>query len=116
MSSDNDPRPEGRIDSLLMACASNLEDGCNPLHTATLYKHGITLDECHTLAQQMAVAVRAYVRSTPEERLRAIAKSVTDDGSVRRMVLATMDESAAMRAAQKRLAEIKLPAKPKARK
>jgi len=58
-----------RRTELLNAAAEALEAGEDPLATPFLSEHGVTLDECVSLAQQLAIGARlvAYGLEHPRE-------------------------------------------------
>jgi hypothetical protein len=47
-----------RRTELLMAAAATLDDGGIPLMDPFLSAHGVTLDECFDLAEQLAIGAR----------------------------------------------------------
>lgn len=57
-----------RIHELLLKCAENLENGCDPLHSEFLMENNITADECFILAEQMAVAIKSFCYSSAGEK------------------------------------------------
>ena len=75
-----------RLKELMLQCAQNLEDGCNPLNSDFLCDNKVTADECFTLAEQMAVAIKAYCNSSPEEKTIAIMRSMLGDGVTEEMI------------------------------
>lgn len=48
----------GRRTELLEAAADALEDGRDPLTQSFLAEHDVTMEECHALAEQMAIGAR----------------------------------------------------------
>lgn len=51
-----------RTKQLLTAVAAALDDGMDPFEVDFLSEHNVTFDECHTLAEALAVGARLYVR------------------------------------------------------
>ena len=49
-----------RIDQLLDQAAQALEDGTDPLNASWLAENDVTSDECMTLGETMALAIRVY--------------------------------------------------------
>jgi len=47
-----------RSSELLKAAAEALDDGRDPLNSAFLDEHGVTLDECYDLAESLAMGGR----------------------------------------------------------
>lgn len=95
----------GRMTKLLEQAADAFDDGRNPFGTEWLVEHDVTLEECMTLSQQIAVAVRNYARLSTEETAHAILRSITPDEAERRGMLATLDHVTAMRRAAQELAK-----------
>jgi hypothetical protein len=68
-----------RRTELLMTAARALEDGRDPLAEPFLSDHEVTLDECYSLAEQLAVGARVVALG--------LAKPASEEG---RVVLLTM--------------------------
>lgn len=63
-----------RIDDLLNATAAELEDGYSPLRHEFLVEHQVTSSECLDLAEQIAIACRAWAAMTVEDKAVAIVR------------------------------------------
>ena len=49
-----------RMDQLLDQAAQALEDGTDPFNASWLAENDVTFDECMTLGETMALAIRVY--------------------------------------------------------
>lgn len=58
-----------RSSELLKAAAAALEDGRDPLHNSFLCEHEVTLDECYSLAEYLAIGGRliAWAMENPKQ-------------------------------------------------
>jgi len=50
-----------RRTELLLAATEALAEGTDPFHESFLVDHGVTLDECYDLSEQLALGARALV-------------------------------------------------------
>jgi hypothetical protein len=64
-----------RSSELLKAAAEALDDGRDPLHLAFLSEHEVTLDECYSLAEWLAVgaSLMAWAIENPHHAKTAMA-------------------------------------------
>lgn len=69
-----------RVDDLLTAAAEVFDDGRDPFTDAFLVEHKVTLDECMTLSEHIATAIRSYVRLSPRDRARAAVRDMLPAG------------------------------------
>lgn len=53
-----------RTKPLLLLAAAALDDGRDPFSDAFLSEHGVTLDECYGLSEQLALGARLLHRLT----------------------------------------------------
>jgi hypothetical protein len=90
-------KKQSRIHDLMLLCADNLDRGCEPLHHEFLVEHSITLDECMTLAEQMAVAIRAYVRTPRDEQLRLMVRACVDEAELREEMVESISNDLKMK-------------------
>jgi hypothetical protein len=54
--------------ALLRAAASALDDGRNPLANPFLSEHEVTLDQCFSLAEQLAIGARIVAAGIEDPR------------------------------------------------
>lgn len=77
-----------RRTELLEKCADNLQRGCDPLNHQFLVDNKVTSDECYSLAQQMAIAIKAYVRAPSEDYGVIVIRATHDDEQERERMVA----------------------------
>lgn len=88
-----------RIKTLLLKCAANLENGCEPLHHEFLVENQISSDECFTLSEQMAVAIKGYARLSHEKAALVVLAATIDDEAQRNFLIAKLEQSSSMKKA-----------------
>jgi hypothetical protein len=73
-----------RTSEVLRAAASALEEGTDPFNDAFLREHDITLDECFTLAEHLALGAQllAWAMDHPQEA-RAAAEGASTNLRIR---------------------------------
>lgn len=56
--------------TLLLKAAEEFEKGSNPFCTEWLSAHGVTLDECFTLSERIALILKGYLASTRDDQIK----------------------------------------------
>jgi hypothetical protein len=78
---------ENRMTELLIAAAATFGDGCNPFETSWLIEHRVTSEECFTLSEQIAHAIRNWARLDNQEKSLAVIRAGVDDPDERETML-----------------------------
>ena len=62
-----------RMDDLMAAAAQRFDDGGSPFEHEWLSQHSVTLEECYTLSEQIALAIKVSrsLRATEVDALNA---------------------------------------------
>lgn len=87
--------------ALLADAADALDDMRDPFTSEWLIEHRVTLDECASLSEQMALSIRAYLAMDARDRGRAVARLLLPES-----VRPAFDHVVALEDARKRLTAI----------
>jgi hypothetical protein len=91
---------------LLLKCAENLDNGCDPMHHTFLVENNVSADECFALSQQMAVAIRGYAQAPLDIALRIVMCSEFKDPVELKTILDNLERAQAQKSVLEKLRKI----------
>jgi len=95
-----------RREQLLAEAAKAFDSLSSPFDSQWLSEHEVTLDECGDLSEDVARAIRFYLRTPKDERLGAAVQDAAEEAGLPREIAAGMAASYRMSAATRRLKEM----------